>query len=176
MQLHTEGDVLHRRHMREQRVRLEHHADLALVGRHIRHVLASDENAASVCLLEAGQQTERRGLAATRRSEKAHELAGRHREAEPVERGDAGVATPEVLEPDLNARAQGRFDACSHLVPPEKSRANVCTSRSRFRRRPPLCPPTKESATSSRNANSSDATATAIETRALVRASETIST
>jgi len=103
VQLHAEGDVLHRRHVWKQRVRLEHHANLALVGRHIGHILASDENAASVRLLEAGQQSERCGLAATRRSKKAHELAGRHGEAEPVQRGHAGVATPEVLEPYLNA-------------------------------------------------------------------------
>src|SRR4029077_8700285 len=176
VQLHPEGHVLHCRHVREKRVRLEHHAYLALVGRHVRDVLTRDDDATSIGILESGQQAKRSGLAAARRSKESDKLAGRHREAEPVERGHARVTTTEVLEANLDAGARCGLDAGSHLVPPEKSRANVCTSRSRFRRRPPRCPPTKESATSSTNANSSDATATAIETAALVRASGTIST
>src|SRR5713226_5841988 len=176
MQLHPELHVLHRCHVREQRVGLEHHADLALVGRDVGDVLTRDDDAPSVGLLQSGQQTKRCGLAAAGRSEEGDELAGRHREAEPIERGHARVTTREVLESNLDPRARCGLDASGHLVPPEKSRPNVCTSRSRVRRRPPRCPPTNDSATSRTNAKSRDATATAIETPALVRPSETIST
>src|SRR5260370_11465963 len=113
---------------------------------------------------------------AARGSEEGDELAGSHREAESIKRGHARVTTREVLESNLDPRARCGLDASGHFVPPEKSRPNVCTSRSRVRRRPPRCPPTNDSATSRTNANSRDATAASIEVPALVRATETIST
>src|SRR5260370_22181966 len=64
MQLHPKLNVLHRCHVREERVRLEYHSDLALVGGDVGDVLAPDDNAASIGLLESGQQTERCRLAA----------------------------------------------------------------------------------------------------------------
>jgi hypothetical protein len=71
-----EGDVLPRRHVREQRVGLEHHAHAALVRGQRRDVLAPDHDAPAVRLLEAGDQAQGGGLAAAGRAEQRHQLAG----------------------------------------------------------------------------------------------------
>ena len=52
--LQAELDVLRRRHVREERVRLEDHPHVALVGRDARHVLAVDDDRAGVRAVEAG--------------------------------------------------------------------------------------------------------------------------
>src|SRR5260370_32886975 len=139
--------------MREERVGLKHHADLALVGRDVGDVLASYDNTAAVSILETGHQTQRRGLAAARRPEQGHQLAGGHREVQTIERGDARVATAEGLEPDFNPGPCGRHQATSERM-----------RRGR---------PTNEMAIRSANAKSREATATAIETPALVRPRDT---
>ena len=56
--LQAEGDVLLHRHVREQRVGLEHHVDRPLVRRDAGHVHAVDEDAARGGLLEAGQHAQ----------------------------------------------------------------------------------------------------------------------
>ena len=57
------ADVVPDRHVREQREVLEHHAELAPVGRQIRHVPAVDHDAARVRPHVAGERPERRRLA-----------------------------------------------------------------------------------------------------------------
>ena len=60
----TELDVLRRRHVREQRVRLEDHPHVAFVGRDAGDVLALDDDPSLVGTVEAGDETQRRRLAA----------------------------------------------------------------------------------------------------------------
>ena len=67
--LQAEGDVLRDGQVREQRIGLEHHADIALVGFQPGDVLAADDDLAGGRLLEAGNHPEHGGLAATRRPE-----------------------------------------------------------------------------------------------------------
>ena len=69
------GDVLADRHMRKERVVLEHRVDVALVGRHAFGGLAEDLDVALVGLLEAGDQAQAGGLARARRPEHGEELA-----------------------------------------------------------------------------------------------------
>src|SRR6266496_486220 len=67
--------------MREQRIVLEHEADVATVGGQAGDVFAVEANAPGVGLLEAGDHPQRRRFAAAGRSEQRQELAGMHVDA-----------------------------------------------------------------------------------------------
>ncbi len=91
--LQREGDVVEHGHVRPDRVGLEHHAQAALVGRHV-HVPAvargeqdavTDGDAAAVRLLQAGDGAQRRGLAAARGAEQGEQLALLDLEADVVD-------------------------------------------------------------------------------------------
>lgn len=69
------GDVLGNRLVREQREVLEHHPDIAPVGRHAVHPVAADADHTFSDLLEARDCPECRRLAAATRSNKRHELS-----------------------------------------------------------------------------------------------------
>jgi hypothetical protein len=73
------ADVLQHRHVRKERIRLEHHADVALVRGAQRDVGAADRNAAARHRLEARDHPQRRRLAAARGTQQRHELARRDR-------------------------------------------------------------------------------------------------
>src|SRR5580692_6930901 len=81
-----EADVLRHRQMRKQGVVLEHHADVAPIGRGVRHHRAADQDVARRRLLEAGDHHERRGLAGAGRAQEGDELAGLDIEAQIVDR------------------------------------------------------------------------------------------
>ena len=72
--LQPEGQVLLHRHVRVQRVVLEHHRDVAVLGRQVVHDLATDGDCARADLLQAGDRPQRRGLAAAGRADQDHEL------------------------------------------------------------------------------------------------------
>ncbi len=97
-QLEAEGDVVAHCQVREQAVGLEDHPHVALVGRHPGEVLAADLDAAGRRLVEAGQDAQCRGLAAARRAEQGHELAGGEMEGESVERADRAVDPGQVRQ------------------------------------------------------------------------------
>jgi hypothetical protein len=84
--------VLGHAHVREHRVRLEHHVDRPAVRRHLRHVLAIDHDAARARPLEPGEHAEQRGLAAARRPEQREELVRPDLEAHVVDRDHAAKA------------------------------------------------------------------------------------
>ena len=90
--------VLDRREVRKERVGLEDHADVPLVHRHVDHVDAVDQDAATVHLLESRECAQGRGLAATRRAEQRHELPRSHREADPGEGTMSGVVLHDIDE------------------------------------------------------------------------------
>ena len=68
--------------MREEGIVLEHHADVALMGRHSVDGAAIQQDAAMGRHLEPGQHEQRRRLARTRRPEKGQELAAGNVEIE----------------------------------------------------------------------------------------------
>ena len=72
---HAEGHVVVDRHMRIERVGLEHHGDAALRGRHVVDQLAGDLQLAAGDLLEAGDRAQQRRLAAAGRADEDDELA-----------------------------------------------------------------------------------------------------
>ena len=80
--LEREGEILRDRHVREQRVVLEDHADAALVRRHVVDALAVERDRAGGRILEAGEHHERRRLAGAGRPEEREELAARKLEVE----------------------------------------------------------------------------------------------
>src|SRR6266540_4197260 len=104
--LERERDVLEHVHVRPDRVRLEHHAEPALVRRHTRALrgreehVAADRDLARVRRLEARDAAERRRLAAARRAEQREQLALVHGEGDVVDRKHA----PALL---AAARAEG---------------------------------------------------------------------
>ncbi len=61
--LQPEGHVLPGRHMRKKRIRLEHHADIALVGRLPGDVLTADDHPSAVGLLQTRDQPQCRRFA-----------------------------------------------------------------------------------------------------------------
>ena len=69
------GDVLLHRHVREERVGLEHHVGRPLVGRQPGHVLPVDLDPPARRRLEAREHPQQRRLAAARAAEQAEELA-----------------------------------------------------------------------------------------------------
>src|SRR5207253_5118722 len=68
-------DVFGDAQVRKQRVTLEHHRDIAACRRQPRHVVPGDKNAPRVGLIEPGDEPQRRGLAAARRTEEHIERA-----------------------------------------------------------------------------------------------------
>src|SRR6201999_4198041 len=75
MGLQPEGDVLGDREVWKQGVVLEHHADIALVRRQARDVLAVELDRAAIDAEQAGDDAQQGGLAAARRAEQRDELA-----------------------------------------------------------------------------------------------------
>ena len=73
--LQREGDVVAHRHMRIERIGLEHHGELALGRRLAGHVAAVDVDGAAAGVLEPGDQPQQRGLAAARGADEDDELA-----------------------------------------------------------------------------------------------------
>jgi len=76
------GDVVEDRHVRKERIALEHGVDVALVGFAIGHVLAAQQDFPGRGLLEAADHTQRRGLTGARGAQYREELALEHVEVE----------------------------------------------------------------------------------------------
>ncbi len=74
LELEAEGHVVEHAHVRVQRVVLEDHGDVAVLGRHVVDDPVADAQLALGDRLEAGDHAQRRGLAAARRADEHHEL------------------------------------------------------------------------------------------------------
>ena len=94
-------DVLLGGHVREEAVGLEDHPHVALVGRRARQVLPVDDDPSGVGLVEAGDEAQRRRLAAAARAEQRDELPRVEREVDPLERRDRAEGAPQLLELDV---------------------------------------------------------------------------
>jgi hypothetical protein len=117
-----EGDVLPHRHVRIERVGLEHHGDAALRRRHVGDVDAVEEALAGGDALEPGDHAQQRRLAAARRAEQRGERALVDREADVVDRRHDAVALGHAPELDMRRRAVSRFFRnCAHPLMPADS-------------------------------------------------------
>jgi hypothetical protein len=63
------------RHVRVQRVVLEHHRDVALLGRQVVDLALADQDLAARDFLQPGDHAQQRGLAAARRADQHGEGA-----------------------------------------------------------------------------------------------------
>src|SRR5713101_8499116 len=92
--------------MREERISLEYHTNVALIRRLAGDVLTADDHPSTIGLLQSRDQPQRRRLAAAGWAQQGDQLAGSHRQIEAVQRRHARVAAPQVLQPNLDARAR----------------------------------------------------------------------
>lgn len=73
--LEREAHVVGDRHVRVERVVLEHHRDVPVLGRQVRDVAVTDADGAGVHVLEPREHAERGGLAAAGGTDEDEELA-----------------------------------------------------------------------------------------------------
>jgi hypothetical protein len=86
----------------EQRVVLEHEADLALARALADGVLAVQPHATGIRPLEAGHDAQQRGLAGARRAEQGQQLARLHLERDAVEGDIVAEALADVEDLDAH--------------------------------------------------------------------------
>ncbi len=71
----AEADIAAHGHGRIERVGLEHHGDVAILGMHVVDIALADENIAARAWLKPGDDRQQRGLAAARRAQQDQETA-----------------------------------------------------------------------------------------------------
>ena len=86
-QLQGKGHVLIHGHVGIERVALEHHGDIAVLGLHVVHPLAADEQIALGDILQTGHHPQGGGLAAAGRTDQHDELLVRNLQIEVVDGG-----------------------------------------------------------------------------------------
>jgi len=99
--------------VREERVALEHDAEIAPVRRGAHHLDAAEAQAAGVRPGEAGEDHQQRGLARAGRAQQGQELAAGDVEVDAVERRGAAVALDEAADLD---RQRAAAPVGGHLV------------------------------------------------------------
>ena len=106
--LEAEADVPGHVEMGEERVALEHRVDVALVGRHLRHVDVVEHDPPTRRALEAGDHPQGRRLPAPRRPDHREELSAGHVEVDFVDRRDLAELLRQLLEMDLSLHQTSR--------------------------------------------------------------------
>ena len=120
-ELEAEGEVVADRHVRVERVALEHHGDVAVLRRDVVDHLVADAQLALGDLLEPRDHPQAGGLPAPRRPDEHHELAVADLEVEVRYGGHVAVALVHVIE------RHGRHAGTS--VPSRASRAHASGRR-----------------------------------------------
>ena len=92
------ADIRRHREVREQRVGLEHDAEVARGRRQVRDVAPADLDHAFVLRVEARDRAQQRGLAAARRPEEADELALVDVERDVFQRGELAEMLVQVAD------------------------------------------------------------------------------
>jgi len=104
--LEAELQVLPHRHVRIERVALEHHRDVAVLGRHVVDHPAADRDGAAGDLLQAGDHAQRRRLAAAGGADQHHELLVVDLQVQVLDDGHRTVA---LLDPFENHVCHGNL-------------------------------------------------------------------
>ena len=105
-----ELEVLAHRHVRIERVALEHHGDVAVLGRDVVHDPPVDADGAGGDLLEPGDQAEDGGLAAAGRTDQHQELVILDVQIEVVDHADRSEVLGDALEKDVRHDQLTRVD------------------------------------------------------------------
>ena len=100
-----ELNVLRHRQVRVQRVALEDHGDVAVLGVDVVHDALADGDSAARELLQAGHHAQRGRLAAARRAEEHEELAVGDVQRQVIDRGGVAELLGDAVEADLCQRA-----------------------------------------------------------------------
>src|SRR5262249_10108395 len=100
----AERDVLRDVQVGEQRVALEHHAEVAPIRRNRRDALAAYVDLPRIGTLETGDQTQCRRLAAARRAEKREDRPTGNLKIDVVDGDHRAEALPYSGEPDVCLR------------------------------------------------------------------------
>ena len=96
----AEGDVLGDRHMREDRMVLEHHGDVPFARGEVRHLPFADEDAAAAGPFEACDDAQKRGLAASGGTEQHQEFLVADGERYVLEDGDGAEGLANGIDDD----------------------------------------------------------------------------
>ena len=97
-ELEAEGEVVAHGHVRVQRVALEDHRDVAILGGHVVDHPVADAEFAGGDLLEPGDHPQAGGLAAAGRTDQDHVLAVRDLEVQVIDREHVAVLLRDVIE------------------------------------------------------------------------------
>ena len=105
-QLQAEGHVVEGRHVRIERVVLEHHGDVAVLRRQIVDHLAADADVAGGDFLQPRDHPQRRRLAAARRADQHDELVVRDVQIDRTDGFDVAVLLHDLTQRDFSHAAQ----------------------------------------------------------------------
>ena len=127
------ADVLADRHVRIERVALEHHRDVAVARLQSRDIALADQDAACRRHFEPGEDAQRRRLAAARGPEQRQERAIRHLQIERVQGGERIECLLDAVVTDRAHRASlvelCRMSADGDILRRSRSHA-MCRARS----------------------------------------------
>ena len=118
------GDVFQHAHMRKQRIGLKHHRDIAIGRRAQGDILAADENLSCAGDFQTGNHPQGGGLAAARRAEQRHQLAGLDGERHLIDRCDFAVTFADRAEFNRGLAQGQRGWLCAHVRKPFCARAS----------------------------------------------------
>jgi hypothetical protein len=113
------GDVVQHGQVREQRVLLEDGVDVTPVRGRAHRVGSADQDLALVRLLEAGDQPQRRGLAAARRPQERQELALADLQVDGVDCRESAEALRHGTQLHVAGSVAARRN-CAHVTPPDE--------------------------------------------------------
>jgi len=115
-------DVLRHRHVREERIVLEHGVDVTAERRLPSYVGSVEHDAAGTGFLEAGDHAQHGGLTRSGRPEHREELAPGHLEIDAIDRNNRAERLTQAAQLDprrVNTFALGfRSLSCRHANPP----------------------------------------------------------
>ena len=101
-------DIVENRHVRKERIALEHRVHRSLVRLGGGDIPPADQDATFGGLLKAGNEPQRRGFSTPRGTEQREERARRNREVEPFERREPGEPFGDSDEFEVSAAARSR--------------------------------------------------------------------
>ena len=110
--LQAEGDVVVDRHVRVERVGLEHHRHTPVGRFQVSHVPAADADLALGDVFEPGDGTEQRGFSAAGRADEDHELAVLDVQLDVVQDLDITVGFFDAVQPDFGHSRLPSQDSC----------------------------------------------------------------
>ena len=101
-QLETEGHVVIDTHVRVERVALEHHGNVTILGRHIVDHTIANHDIAFADLLQPGEQAQTGGLATTRRADEHKKLFVFNLDVQIVDRDHVAEALVHMIVGDAS--------------------------------------------------------------------------